>query len=95
MGTRIGLNKSIPLHFGFFVMPDGKLEVIDPAKQLIGAGTWTFDNDVFAVKYAIYPSGFEYSAKSAFFVKPDKMGGSWGHGSDDENGGTWEMTKTN
>lgn len=95
MGSRYGLNKSIPVYFGFQVKAEGKLDVLNTAKKLIGTGSWNFNNDVFTATYSISSSGQTYSVRSNFFEKPDKIGGTWGLDTNDENGGTWEMTKAN
>jgi hypothetical protein len=95
MGNRYGYNKSVPFEFGFNVKAQGKLDVLNASKQVIGTGSWNFDNDVFTAAYIITSSGVTYSLRSDFFNKPDNIGGTWGFDSDNSNGGVWEMTKVN
>jgi hypothetical protein len=93
MGNRYGPDKSVPVYFGFDVKTQGKLDVLNTAKQVIGTGSWNFYNEVFTATYII--SGQAYSIKNDFFNKPDEIGGTWGFDNNDSNGGTWKMNKIN
>lgn len=95
MGNRYGLDRSIPVYFGFAIKADAKLDVLNSSKQVIGTGTWSFNNDVFTANYIIISTGVTYSVQNNFFNKPDNIGGTWGFDNNLSNGGIWEMSKIN
>ncbi len=95
MGNRYSHDKSVPYSFGFDVKADAKLEVLNASKQVIGAGTWSFDNDVFTAAYVITATGITYSVRSTFFDKPDNIEGTWGFDNNNSNGGSWGMSRFN
>ena len=95
MGNRYGLTKSIPVYFGFQIKAQGKLDILNPAKQVIGSGDWKFDNNVFTATYTITSSGDKYSVKSGTYDSQVIIGGTWGFDNNTEGGGFWEMEKIN
>src|SRR5262245_22338381 len=64
MGVRMGMDRSIPVYFGFHIKSGGTLDVLNKDKLVIGTGTWVFTNEVLKVKYTLLSPGGSFSIKS-------------------------------
>lgn len=94
-GKYYGVSKSIPVYFSFKVKSEGRLDVLNAAKDVIGSGIWTLNGNVFKAVYTVSSSGITYSVAAGLYNSPDKFSGTWGYNNSDTDGGFWDMNKTN
>lgn len=104
IGKQVRTEKSIPVYFSFSISNGGSLDVLDAAKKIIGTGIWTLNGENFKAEYIIASSGESFSASAIVYKGSpdkiyggleDKLSGTWGYNSSDNDGGFWDMSKIN
>ncbi|HET6995782.1 MAG TPA: hypothetical protein VFI06_12410 [Chitinophagaceae bacterium] len=95
VGVRLGIDRSIPIYLCFVLKSAERMTVLNKDGQVIGNGTWSFNNDVLQARYRFSATGETHSVRSDVYTKNGNMGGTWGHDDNDTNGGQWVMEKVN
>jgi hypothetical protein len=99
-GTWVGKHSylSEPLNndYRFRFKAGGILERLDANNVKVGEGTWAFyaNNTAITGKYSLLPPGTgSFGVIANFDNVTGKLDGTWGYGTNDYNGGYWEMNK--
>ena len=94
-GKYYGLDKSIPTYFSLVIKGAGKVDIVNPAQQVIGSGAWQLNGKHFTASlvFSSYPEAYSFAGE--LNDSAHKLEGTWGHASSDNDAGFWDMDKMN